>query len=428
MAKKTNVSVEEKIVDVDVTEVKPKKTAVKRKKSVETVTAEVEAELNGSQVTDNVPQKRVLEDDGSINTDMIPQKRKAYYREIAKVLDEKDLTSISSYGSDLQRAMDTYSSDFLKQSFNSKNSVEAAALITNLLAELREVDVNDLETPGAMKRFLRKIPGLRKLILSVEQIKAKYDTIEKNVDGIVAKLQASRQIAIRDNNLLQKQFENNCDYVDQLEDLIVAGKIKSEELQTLVDEMKSEAGDYEDYQISDIEEYKNSLDKRLTDLTMLRYAFKQSLTQIRIIQRTNIMNANNTESQIAMTIPLWKNQLSLAVALYNQKQTLEVSSKVTDTTNEMFRKNSEMMKTQAIEVAKQNQRTVIDIETLRKTTSDLLATVEGVQKANQEGAKKRAEAEAELMKLEKQMTQTAIGIVADTRKVVAKELEGVRSY
>jgi uncharacterized protein YaaN involved in tellurite resistance len=223
---------------------------------------------------------------------------------------------------------------------------------------------------------------------------------------------------------LQKQFENNCDYVDQLEDLIIAGKLKSDELENVINEMKGNPDEFEDYQISDIEEYKNSLDKRLTDLTMLRYAFKQSLTQIRIIQRTNIMSANNTESQIAMTIPLWKNQLSLAVALYDQKNVLEISSKVADTTNEIFKKNSEMMKTQAIEVAKQNQRTVIDIETLRKTTTDLLATVEGVQKAQKEGAEKRANAEAELRKLEAQMTQTAIGVAESTHHIIAKELKG----
>jgi uncharacterized protein YaaN involved in tellurite resistance len=129
-----------------------------------------------------------------------------------------------------------------------------------------------------------------------------------------------------------------------------------------------------------------------------------------------------------MTIPLWKNQLSLAVALYNQKQSLEVSSKVANATNEIFRKNSEMMKTQAIEVAKQNQRTVIDIETLRKTTTDLLATVEGVQKAQQEGAQKRAAAEAEIAKLEKQMSQTALGVAESTQRVIAKELQndGIR--
>ena len=426
MAKKVN---EETLVDVKVKEVKPKrKTTVKRsaaekREAVKAITDEVEAELNGETEIANVPKTR-LSDTGEIDVSLIPAQKKAYYNEIAKVLDEKDLTSIASYGSDLQRAMDTYSSDFLKQSFDSKNSIESAQLISNLLGELHEVNIDDLEAPSAVKRFLRKIPGLRKLVVSVEQIKAKYDTIEKNIDGIVQKLETARQISIRDNNNLQKQFENNVDYVEQLGELIIAGKIKSQELDKLIEDMKANSEEYDDYQISDVEEYKNSLDKRLTDLTMLRYAFKQSLTQIRIIQRTNIMNANNTEQQIAMTIPLWKNQLSLAVALYDQKQTLEISSKVADTTNEIFKKNAEMMKTQAIEVAKQNQRTVIDIETLRKTTSDLLATVEGVQKAQLEGAQKRAAAEQELFKLEKQMSQTAIGVATSTQHVIAKELRG----
>ena len=426
MAKKVN---EETLVDVEVKEVKPKRkatvkrSAAEKRETIKAITDEVEAELNGETEIANVPKTR-LSDTGEIDISLIPAQKKAYYNEIAKVLDEKDLTSIASYGSDLQRAMDTYSSDFLKQSFDSKNSIESAQLISNLLGELHEVNIDDLEAPSAVKRFLRKIPGLRKLVVSVEQIKAKYDTIEKNIDGIVQKLETARQISIRDNNNLQKQFENNVDYVEQLGELIIAGKIKSQELDKLIEDMKANSEEYDDYQISDVEEYKNSLDKRLTDLTMLRYAFKQSLTQIRIIQRTNIMNANNTEQQIAMTIPLWKNQLSLAVALYDQKQTLEISSKVADTTNEIFKKNAEMMKTQAIEVAKQNQRTVIDIETLRKTTSDLLATVEGVQKAQLEGAQKRAAAEQELFKLEKQMSQTAIGVATSTQHVIAKELRG----
>ena len=424
MAKKVN---EETLVDVEVKEVNPKcnttvkRSAAEKREAVKAITDEVESELNGETEIANVPKTR-LSDTGEIDVSLIPAKKKAYYSEIAKVLDEKDLTSIASYGSDLQRAMDTYSSDFLKQSFDSNNSIESAQLISNLLGELHEVNIDDLEAPSALKRFLRKIPGLRRLVVSVEQIKAKYDTIEKNIDGIVQKLETARQIAIRDNNNLQKQFENNVDYVEQLGELIIAGKIKSQELDKLIEDMKTNSEEYDDYQISDVEEYKNSLDKRLTDLTMLRYAFKQSLTQIRIIQRTNIMNANNTEQQIAMTIPLWKNQLSLAVALYDQKQTLEISSKVADTTNEIFKKNAEMMKTQAIEVAKQNQRTVIDIETLRKTTSDLLATVEGVQKAQLEGAQKRAAAEQELFKLEKQMSQTAIGVATSTQHVIAKEL------
>lgn len=414
------------VVDVEEAVVAPAPKVKRTRKAVAEIEAEAEASLNGTTPA-SVPQKRISDTTGEVNIENLPTKQKEYYKEIAKVLNEKDLTSISSYGSDLQRAMDSYSSDFLNQSFSRENSLESADLIANLLGELHEVNIDDLEAPGAVKRFLRKIPGLKRLVISVEQVKAKYNTIQKNIDGIVKKLEATRQIAIRDNNLLQKQFENNCDYVDQLEDLIVAGKLKSKELEDLLENMKAEAGQYDDYQITDIEEYKNSLDKRITDLVMLRYAFKQSLTQIRIIQRTNIMDANNTEAQITMTIPLWKNQMSLAVALYNQKQSIEISNKVTEATNEMFKKNAEMMKTQAIEVAKQNQRSVLDIETLRKTTQELLATVEGVQKAQQEGAQKRAAAEAELVKLEKEMSMKAIGVADSTQKVISSELQGIRS-
>ena len=213
MAKKVN---EETLVDVEVKEVNPKcnttvkRSAAEKREAVKAITDEVESELNGETEIANVPKTR-LSDTGEIDVSLIPAKKKAYYSEIAKVLDEKDLTSIASYGSDLQRAMDTYSSDFLKQSFDSNNSIESAQLISNLLGELHEVNIDDLEAPSALKRFLRKIPGLRRLVVSVEQIKAKYDTIEKNIDGIVQKLETARQIAIRDNNNLQKQFENNVD-------------------------------------------------------------------------------------------------------------------------------------------------------------------------------------------------------------------------
>ena len=424
MAKKTKTT----IVEAEVSEVKSprgkrttRKSPVRTRRAVDEISAEAEAELTSGSTS----LKRV-DENGKINTSNLTPTRKAYYKEIASVLNEKEMSTITSYGSDLQRAMSSYSSDFLKQSFDSKASVESAQLISNLLGELHEVDIDDLQAPNAVKRFLRRIPGLKKLVVSVEQIKAKYNTIEKNIDGIVNKLEATRQIAIRDNNLLQKQFENNCDYVDQLEDLIVAGKMKSEELGTLIDDMKSRSNEYEEYQISDIEEYKNALDKRLTDLIALRYAFKQSLTQIRIIQRTNILHANHTETQIAMTIPLWKNQLSLAVALYDQKQAIEIGTKVTDTTNELFKKNAEMMKVQAIEVAKQSQRMVLDVETLRKSTQELVATVEGVQKAQKEGAERRAAAEAEITKLEKEMHMKAIGVAESTQRVISSELRGKR--
>ncbi len=428
MAKK--VKNDETMVDVEVEEVKqPKKrktsTTTKRKtakaKTPSPIAQEIDAEIDGN--TEKLPNKLITKD-GKVNTALIDPKKRKYYDAIAKTLNERDITSIANYGSDLSRAMDAYSNDFLNQSLDSKSGIESAELISNLLGELQEVNLEDLEAPTAIKRILAKIPGLRKFVVSVEQIKAKYNTIQKNIDGIVKKLQVARQIALRDNNLLENQFQNNCDYIDQLRDLIVAGKLKSEELDGMINEMKVHADEYEDYQISDMEAYKNSLDKRITDLVMMHFTFQQTLSQIRIIQRTSIISADNVETQVTQTIPLWKNQMSLAVALFNQKKTMEITSKVADATNKLLTKNSEMMKTQAIEITKQSQRSVIDIETLRKTTQDLLATVEGVQKEQKEGAEKRAAAEAELRKLEAQMTKTTIGIAESTKHIIAKELKG----
>ena len=159
----------------------------------------------------------------------------------------------------------------------------------------------------------------------------------------------------------------------------------------------------------------------------MRYSFQQSLVQINIIQQTNTQDAQNTEMQIKTTIPIWKNQMSMAVALYNQKKSIEASNLVTNTTNEILRRNSEMMKTQAIEVAKQSQRTVIDIETLEKTHKDLIATIEGVEKAQEEGRAKRAAAEKRIEELEKDMRLKALGIKESTERVIAKELVGIGS-
>ena len=242
----------------------------------------------------------------------------------------------------------------------------------------------------------------------------------------MAKLEATKAIALRDNNLLQIQMENNMEYVKQLEDIILAGKLKSDDLKKkILKHTAVGANEYDEFEAAKLKDFVAALDKRLTDLTLLRYAFKQSLVQIRIIQSTNMMDITNTESQISLTIPLWKNQLSLAVALFNQKQSLEVKEKVQDATNEIIRKNAEMMKIQAVEVVKQNQRTVIDAETLKKSTEDLFATIEGIQKAQNEGAQKRAAAEAEVRRLESQMMTAANGLKDSYQKIVAKELRGV---
>ena len=412
------------------TEVKTASKRTTRKKSTASTKKETPSVVEGEIVeAAKVKPKRniVLSDNGDVNLSLINKEDKKRYTQIASSLNENDMTSIMNYGSDLQNAMDAYSNDFLNQRFDSTSSIKSAELIANLLGELQEVDIAELNEPSAFKRFIRRIPLLKKFVTSVEQIKAKYNTIQKNIDGITQKLEQTRLIAIRDNNLLEKQFQNNLSYVNQLGELIIAGKMKSKELEDEISTMKEESYNYNDYEIRKVEDFKNNLDKKITDLVMMRYSFQQSLVQINIIQQTNTQDAQNTEMQIKTTIPIWKNQMSMAVALYNQKKSIEASNLVTNTTNEILRRNSEMMKTQAIEVAKQSQRTVIDIETLEKTHKDLIATIEGVEKAQEEGRAKRAAAEKRIEELEKDMRLKALGIKESTERVIAKELVGIGS-
>ena len=412
------------------TEVKTASKRTTRKKSTASTKKEAPSVVEGEIVeAAKVKPKRniVLSDNGDVNLSLINKEDKKRYTQIASSLNENDMTSIMNYGSDLQNAMDAYSNDFLNQRFDSTSSIKSAELIANLLGELQEVDIAELNEPSAFKRFIRRIPLLKKFVTSVEQIKAKYNTIQKNIDGITQKLEQTRLIAIRDNNLLEKQFQNNLSYVNQLGELIIAGKMKSKELEDEISNLKEESYNYNDSEIRKVEDFKNNLDKKITDLVMMRYSFQQSLVQINIIQQTNTQDAQNTEMQIKTTIPIWKNQMSMAVALYNQKKSIEASNLVTNTTNEILRRNSEMMKTQAIEVAKQSQRTVIDIETLEKTHKDLIATIEGVEKAQEEGRAKRAAAERRIKELERDMHSKALGIKESTERVIAKELVGIGS-
>ena len=412
------------------TEVKTASKRTTRKKSTASTKKEAPSVVEGEIVeAAKVKPKRniVLSDNGDVNLSLINKEDKKRYTQIASSLNENDMTSIMNYGSDLQNAMDAYSNDFLNQRFDSTSSIKSAELIANLLGELQEVDIAELNEPSVFKRFIRRIPLLKKFVTSVEQIKAKYNTIQKNIDGITQKLEQTRLIAIRDNNLLEKQFQNNLSYVNQLGELIIAGKMKSKELEDEISNMKEESYNYNDYEIRKVEDFKNNLDKKITDLVMMRYSFQQSLVQINIIQQTNTQDAQNTEMQINTTIPIWKNQMSMAVALYNQKKSIEASNLVTNTTNEILRRNSEMMKTQAIEVAKQSQRTVIDIKTLEKTHKDLIATIEGVEKAQEEGRAKRAAAERRIKELERDMHSKALGIKESTERVIAKELVGIGS-
>lgn len=392
-----------------------------KKNSCKTTTRTKKSEKIQNVEISYLPVKRIDENGNVDNTGLTTIEKKRY-RDITSSLDVKNPMTVMSYVSDFQKVMDSYSSELLQHQMSSTVSGDTSKLISKLMGELENIDVNDFKTPTRIKKLLMSFPLTKSFVTSVAEIKAKYNTIEKNVENIKQKLEATRAIALRDNNLLEQHFLNNKDYVNQLEQLIIAGKFKVEELEEELNTMRTNGSDMID--INDTNNFKEALEKRVTDLVMLHHAFNQSLYQIRIIQQTNLQDANNTESQVLMLIPFWKNQLSLTVALYNQQQSIKAKQAVYDAINKSLVSNSEMMKTQSIEVAKHNQRTVLDAETLMKTTRDLIETIQGVQKVQEDGKKKRMDAEAKIIECEKQMNQAIQGLTNNNERIVSRELIG----
>ena len=350
---------------------------------------------------------RVIDDNGNINISAISEEDKKRYSQLTRNLVVTDINSISNYGSDIQNVMGKYSNDFLT-AVRTPQSGEIGTLITDLLSELSYIDVDELKEPSVLTKVIRKIPILNKLVKSVDKILNKYDSIADNVDTISKKIAVTRLSSLRDNNALQTMFENNIIYGKQIEDLIVAGKIKLDEVNSTLNEMMENQDQYEPHQIQDVQEFAHNLERRLSDMMALRYVIKQSLPQIRTVQYNNIAIADKAQSIISTTIPVWKNQLSIAVALHNQKANIEAHRKITETTNTILKKNAEMLRQNSTDVARENERSVIDIETLRDTTRQLIDTIKEVKQIHEEGAAKRKAAEEEILKIESELDTNMI--------------------
>lgn len=351
----------------------------------------------------------VINEQGDVNLSVLSERDKETYSTLTKSINLKDINSISSYGSELNGAMSNYSKEYLN-AVRANSCGEIGDLITTLLTELGYVDVKDFETQNKFKRFLSKLPLVGKLVKNIEAMMSKYDSISNNVDKISTKIMATRLNALKDNNALQLMFEANLQYMEQIDKLIIAGALKLDEITKKVDEMTNNPTDYPQYVLSDAVEFKHALDKKITDLKMLRFVIKQSLPQIRIVQRNNLAIADKAQSIISTTIPVWRNQLSIAVALFNQKNNIKAQRMVSETTNEILKKNALLLKQNSIDVAKENERSVIDVETLRNTTQELINTFQEVKRIHEEGEKERNNAKRELQKLESELEATMINL------------------
>ncbi|MFC1225546.1 Uncharacterized conserved protein YaaN involved in tellurite resistance [Pedobacter suwonensis] len=342
-----------------------------------------------------------LDKDGNVNLEKITAEETAKYKEIGKSLEPSDVNSILNYGSDAQNSMEKYSNDFLS-SVRTYNSGEVGGLINELLTELNYIDVSELEQSG-FKGFISKIPFLKNLVVDVKKLFQKYDVVVNNIDKITNKIKAGRLNSIKDNSSLQTMFDSNVGYIHQMEELIIAGQLKYNELSIKLAEMEGRPADYQDYEIADLRDFISRLDKRLADMKIVRFIMLQSLAQIRVVQNNNTSIAEKAQSIVSTTIPVWKNQLTIAVALQRQKANVEMQKKISDTTNTILQKNAEMLKQNSIDVAKENEKTVVSLETLKRTTSSLIETLNEVKQIHEAGAQSRRVLDGELKTLEAEL-------------------------
>ncbi len=356
-------------------------------------------EPNPNVTQDLTPVK--LDKDGNVDLEKITPQETEKYAALGKSLEPSDVNSILNYGSDAQNSMEKYSNDFLS-SVRTYNSGEVGGLINELLSELNYIDVSELEQ-SAFKSFISRIPFLKSLVVDVKKLFQKYDVVVNNIDKITNKIKAGRLNSIKDNSSLQTMFDSNVTYIHQMEELIIAGQLKYNELLLKLAEMEGRPADYQDYEIADLRDFISRLDKRLADMKIVRFIMLQSLAQIRVVQNNNTSIAEKAQSIVSTTIPVWKNQLTIAVALQRQKANVEMQKKISDTTNTILQKNAEMLKQNSIDVAKENEKTVVSLETLKMTTSSLIATLNEVKQIHEAGAQSRRVLDGELKTLEAEL-------------------------
>lgn len=343
----------------------------------------------------------LVDRDGNVNLSQIQDAERHKFELLANAIDESNPGSIVNFGSDLQKTLANQSDSFLGNVRRS-NSGEVGELINNLLIELNYVDVDEINN-GGVKGFLSRLPFMKKMLTQVDNLFAKYDKITSNIDQISHKVNAGIITSTKDNAVLQTIFDSNVNSIKAIEELVIAGNLRMEKAAGELANMETNVQNFADYQIADKRDFINRLDRRLADLKVVRLIMMQSLPQIRLVQNNNVSIAEKAQTILTTTLPVWKNQLSLAVAMHRQQQNIEVQQKVSSTTEEILRKNAERLGQNSINVAKANEQTIVSAETLKETTAMLINTLNEVKQIQKQGTESRRKLDQDLQTLESEL-------------------------
>ncbi|WP_339179230.1 toxic anion resistance protein [Bacillus sp. FSL R5-0560] len=343
--------------------------------------------------------------------DVLPEENKEKAYQLSKQIDHNNMNSIVLYGSQAQSKLLNFSHTMIDH-VQKKDVGEIGEILGELMKKLEQVNPDELQTKK--KGFLARMFG--KVSHSLQEVLSKYQKTSVQIDRISLKLEHSKNALLSDNKLLEQLYDKNKEYFSALNVYIAAGELKLDELRTkTIPELKRQAESSDHNQmavqeVNDLIQFADRLDKRVHDLLLSRQITIQSAPQIRLIQNTNQALAEKIQSSIVTAIPLWKNQVAIALTLLRQRNAVDAQQKVSDTTNELLLKNAELLKTNTIETVKANERGLVDIDTLKKVQESLISTLEETLTIQEEGRIKRRQAEEELMMMEGDLKQKLLAI------------------
>ncbi len=338
--------------------------------------------------------------------DVLTPEEKKMVADFAAKIDLRSSNAILQYGAGAQKKIADFSESAL-ENVKTKDLGEVGDMLAGVVTELKSFDEEEEEK--GIFGFFKK--GGNKLA----NMKAKYDKAEVNVNKICDALEGHQIQLMKDIAMLDKMYELNTTYFKELSMYIAAGKKKLQDVAaTELPELEAKAarsGLPEDAQaVNDLNALCNRFEKKIHDLEMTRTISLQMAPQIRLVQSNDTVMSEKIQSTLVNTIPLWKSQMVLAIGVENSSRAAKAQREVTDMTNELLRKNAEKLKLATVETAKESERGIVDIETLKATNESLISTLDEVMKIQQEGKEKRRTAEVELNRIENELKQKLLEI------------------
>ncbi|WP_105967074.1 toxic anion resistance protein [Staphylococcus simulans] len=338
------------------------------------------------------------------NKDFTPEQQKKI-QELANQIEPMNYDSLMKFGSNAQSSMSTFAHKMLTE-VKSKDTGPIGDTLNQLMVKLKEVQPDDFKQEK--DSFIKKI--FKRAKASANEIFSRMQSVGSQVDRISVELKNHKDGLNRDIQLLNGLYDQNKDYFEEINLYIAAAQEKKQAIleQELPEKRQKayESGNQMDIQeVADLEQFADRLDKRIYDLQLSRQISLQTAPQIRMIQNVNQTLAEKIQSSILTSIPLWKNQMAIALTLMRQRQAMSAQRAVTDTTNDLLTANSELLKQNAVDTAVENERGIVDIETLKSTHENIIETVEQTLQIQAEGREKRQQAEQELQHLEADMKE-----------------------